>query len=86
MGRGCYVTVAFDNLCQLRMGSKLFHSEILFIYLFIYFREGRHANVKTQEAINHVASFLSSREEFFQLGIEPPTSALRFGYLSTIIW
>ena len=28
--------------------------------------------------------FMSSREEISQLGIEPPTSSLRFGYLSAI--
>ena len=30
--------------------------------------------------------FSSSREEISQPGIEPPTSSLRFGYVSTIIW
>ena len=32
-----------------------------------------------------LGKFLSTREEISQLGIEPPTSSLRVGYLSTII-
>ena len=47
----------------------------LYDFLFYYETEGRHANAK----------FLSSREEISQPGIEPPTSSLRFGYLSTIV-
>ena len=38
-----------------------------------------------QEADKTNAGFLSSRDEISQLGIEPPTSSLRFGYLSTVI-
>jgi hypothetical protein len=34
-----------------------------YFFLFVFETEGRHANVKAQEAINHLASFLSSREE-----------------------
>ena len=34
-------------------------------------------------AVDHQASFLSSREEILQPGIEPLTSSLRFGHLST---
>ena len=47
----------------------------LFIYLFLRQKAGIQANVK----------FTLSREEISQPGIEPPTSSLRFGYLSTII-
>ena len=47
--------------------------------------EGRQASAKAHEADDHMASFPSSREEILQPGIEPPTSSLRFGYLSTII-
>ena len=57
---------------------------ILFIYLF-FETEGRHANARAHEALDHLASFLSSKEEISQLGIELPTSSLRFGYLFTII-
>jgi hypothetical protein len=49
-------------------------------------RRSRHANAKAQEVVDHLASFLSSREEISQPGIEPLISSLRFGYLSTIIW
>ena len=57
-------------------------------HLFIYFEiEGRQTNAvtnaKAQGAIHHLASFPSSREEISQLGIKPPTSSLRFGYLFT---
>ena len=47
--------------------------------------EGQHANVKAQEADDHVASFSLGREEISQSRIELPTSSLRFVYLSTII-
>ena len=47
--------------------------------------EGREASVKPQEAIDHLASSMSSREEISPLEIEPPTSSLTFAYLSTII-
>jgi hypothetical protein len=47
--------------------------------------EDQQASAKAQEAFDHLASILSSREEISQQGIEPPTSFLRFGYLSTII-
>ena len=62
---------------------KFFYYFIIFYFLEI---EGRHANTKAHEAVDDLASFLSYREEISQLGIEPPTSSLRFGYLSTIIW
>ena len=39
---------------------------------------------QAQEAVDHLASFPSSREEISQPGFEPPTSSLRFGYPSTI--
>ena len=52
---------------------------------FIFEREGRQANPKAHEAVDHRASFPSGREKISQLEIKPPTSSLRFGYLSTII-
>ena len=54
-------------------------------FLFFFETEGRHANVKVEEAVDHLASFPSSREEVSLLGIELPTFSLRFGYLSIII-
>ena len=59
----------------------------LFIFFFFFFEtEGQHANTRAKKADDHTASFMSSREEISpQSGIEPPTSSLGFGYLSTII-
>ena len=48
-------------------------------------KKGGHANVKVQEVVDHLASFLSDRKEISQSVIKPPTSSLRFGNLSTII-
>ena len=65
----------------------LSHNFLFFILIFdflIFETEGRHASAKAHEAIHHLASFPSSREEISQPGYEPPTSYLRFGYLSTI--
>ena len=53
--------------------------------LFFEEKEGRHASAKAQDAIDHMASFSSCREEISNPRIEPPTSSLGFGYLSTII-
>jgi hypothetical protein len=36
------------------------------LFIFIFQAEGRQANAKAQEAMNHLASFLSSREEISQ--------------------
>jgi hypothetical protein len=57
-----------------------------FFFLFFFETEGRQASAKAHEVIDHLASFLSGREEISQPGIELPTSSLRFGYLSTIIY
>lgn len=56
-------------------------------FFFVFFCFLRHKDIAaTQEAIDHLTRFfLSSREKISQPGIEPPTSSLRFGYLSTII-
>jgi hypothetical protein len=57
-------------------------------FCFVLFCFLRHKdNATTHEAIvDHLTRFyLSSREEISQSGIEPPTSSLSFGYLSTII-
>ena len=56
-----------------------------FIFIFIFETECQHANAKAHEAVHRLASFLSSREEMSQPGVEPPTTSLRFGYLSSII-
>ena len=58
-----------------------------FFFKFIYFFETKcwHANAKAQEVVDHLAIFMSCREEISQLGTKLPTSSLRFGYLSTII-
>ena len=47
--------------------------------------EGRHVSAKAQEAFDHLTSFWLGREEISQPRIEPPTSSLEFGYLSTIM-
>ena len=59
-------------------------------FLFLLFNlfldvEGQKASAKAHEVVDHLASVLSSREEISQSEIEPPTSTLRFGYLSNII-
>ena len=60
---------------------------VWFLFYFLFFEtEGWLANTKAQEAVDHLASFPSSGEDISQPGYEPPTSSLRFGYLSTIIW
>ena len=57
-----------------------------FFFSFLFFEiEGQQTNAQAQEAINHLASFLSSREEISQPGIEPPTSSSKLKYLSIII-
>ena len=59
---------------------------VLFILILIFLEtEGQEANAKAQEAVDHLANSMSSREEILQLRIELPTSSFRFGYLSTII-
>ena len=52
-----------------------------FIPFFIFFSREK-ANMlvpKPQEAVHYLSSFMSSKEEISQLGIEPPTCSLRFG-------
>ena len=48
---------------------------------YIFETGGWQTIAKAQEAIDH----MESREEISQLGMEPSTTSLRFGYLSTII-
>jgi hypothetical protein len=55
------------------------------LFYFLFETEGQHAIVKAQEALDHLTSFPSGREEISQPGFELPSSSLRFGYLSTII-
>jgi hypothetical protein len=58
---------------------------ILFYFVLLLETKGRQASAKAQEADDHLAIFLSSREEISQPEIELPTSFLRVGYLSTVI-
>jgi hypothetical protein len=64
------------------MSSKFF---VFFFVFFVFETKGQQANAKAQEVVDHLASFMSCREEISQPGFEPPTSSLRFGYPSTII-
>jgi hypothetical protein len=66
---------------------KVSNLTVKFIELFFFFFEtkDRQTNAKAQEAVDHLTSFSSDREEISRLGFEPPNSSLRFGYLSTII-
>ena len=53
-----------------------------FIFFFFFFEiEGRHAGTKAQDAVAHMASFVSSREEISQSEIEPPTSSLTTSWI-----
>jgi hypothetical protein len=68
--------------------TTIFFTVLLLLFIIYYFlmrQKGRHANTKAHEAIDHLASFLFSKEEISHPGIEPPTFSLRFGYLSTVI-
>jgi uncharacterized membrane protein YcaP (DUF421 family) len=48
-----------------------------FFFFFSFFElKGRHANVKAQEAVDHLVSFMLGREEISQLGFEPPISII----------
>ena len=46
-------------------------------FYFYFETECRHASAKAHEVVDHLTSFLSSREEISQLGIEPPIPSLR---------
>ena len=47
-----------------------------FVFFNFFFEiEGQHANVKAHEAVDHLVSFMSSREEISQLGFKLPTSS-----------
>ena len=59
--------------------------KFLFIYLFFLEIDGQQACTKAQEAVHHLTSFMSSREEISRLEIQLPTTSLRVGYLSTNI-
>ena len=74
-GAWCFITT-------LHMWAQVSLYQGFFIFLE---KEGRHANAKAHEALDHLTCFLSSREEILQPGIEPLPSSLKFGYLSTII-
>jgi hypothetical protein len=50
--------------------------------LFFFETEARQNRAKAHEAVDHLASFLSSRKDISHAEIEPPTSSLTFGYLS----
>ena len=60
-------------------------NQLDFYFISIFETKGRQANARAQDAIDHLTSFMSSREETSLLGVEPPTSSLRLGFLSTII-
>ena len=60
------------KLCKFTPNGRF---DLLFFYFFE--TEGQHANAKAHEAVDHLASFLSSSEEISQPGFEPPTSSLR---------
>jgi hypothetical protein len=49
------------------------------------FAKGLNKGPKHMRQLTTLQVFLPSREEISLPGIEPPTSSLRFGYLSTII-
>ena len=76
-----------SNFDQLSLNINRRFLLILFFICFILFFEieGWHVNAKAREAIDHMVSFPSDGEEISQPEIEPPTSSLRFGYLSCII-
>ena len=56
-----------------------------FLFLFLFETEDRQGNAKAHDTVDHLTNFLPSKHENSQLGIEPPTSSLRSGFLSTII-
>ena len=60
-------------------------NQLINFYFLKFEIEGWQAIVKAQEAVDHLTSFSSSKEEILESGIEPPTSSLRFGNLSTIL-
>ena len=76
----CNLISASHYTCTLAVTIYIF----FILFYFIFETEGRQASAKAQEAIHHLTSFPSSREEISQSGFEPPTSSLRFGYPSTI--
>ena len=63
------------------------HANVNHVFLFILFfdTKAQQASAKAHKAVDHMANFMSSRDEISQLGFELPTSSLRVGYLSTII-
>ena len=62
-------------------------TSVFFIFIFLSFwrRKADMPSPKHKRQLTTWQVFLSSREENSQPGIEPPTSSLRFGYLSTVI-
>ena len=61
-------------------GATTYAFYFIFIFIWFFFEtKGRQDNTKAQEAVDHLTSFLLSREEISQSGIEPPTSSFRFG-------
>ena len=58
-------------------------SYVICIVFYLERQNADKANPKAQEAVDHLTSLSSGREEISQPGIEPPTSSLGFGYLST---
>ena len=54
------------------------------IHFLCFETEGQHASARAQETVDHLASFMPSRETILRAGIKSPTSSLRLGYLSII--
>ena len=65
-----------QHLGRSTIASRQEHPSSSFFFFFEI--EGWEANAKAHEVVDHMASFLSSREEISQPRIKPPTSSLRF--------
>ena len=54
---------------------------------FVFFEiEGRHANTKAHDAVDHLTNFPSSREEISQLRIKLPTSSALQWMMVLTMW
>jgi hypothetical protein len=48
----------------------IYIGDFFFSFFFFFETEGRQTSANAQEAVDHLASYLSSREEILQLGIK----------------
>ena len=68
----CVLQLCAHNFAPLKIYIKKTSLQIHFVpnfkYIYIYI-EGRHANTKTQEAVDHLASFMSGTKEVLQPGL-----------------